>query len=47
LKAEYRFEGTLAEFLRDPRYGIEKIARYNLLWLESAYFVQSFPAGVV
>jgi len=42
LKAEYRFEGTLAEFLRDPRYGIEKIARYNLLWLESANLFKAF-----
>ena len=42
LKAQYRFEGTLAEFLRDPRYGIEKIARYNLLWLDSANPFKAF-----
>lgn len=28
------YQGTLAEFIRDPRYGIEKIARFNLMWSE-------------
>ena len=26
------YQGTLSEFIRDPRYGIEKIARFNLMW---------------
>lgn len=34
LKERYRFDGTLDEFMRDPRYGLEKIARFNLRWLE-------------
>lgn len=36
VKEKYAFHGTIAEFMRDPRYGIEKIARFNLHWLESA-----------
>ena len=36
VKQGRRFSGDLQEFIRDPRYGIEKIARFNLLWLESA-----------
>lgn len=28
------FEGGISEFIRDPRYGVEKIVRFNLAWLE-------------
>jgi hypothetical protein len=28
------FEGGIAEFIRDPRYGVEKVIRFNLAWLE-------------
>lgn len=35
LKERYRFSGPIGEFMRSPRYGLEKIARYNLLWLEA------------
>lgn len=27
------YSGTISEFIRDPRYGIEKIVRFNLEWL--------------
>jgi hypothetical protein len=30
------YSGTMSEFLRDPRHGIEKIIRYNQMWLELA-----------
>lgn len=30
------YSGPLSEFLRDPRYGIEKIARWNTLWAEQS-----------
>jgi hypothetical protein len=29
---EPRYTGTLGDFLRDPRHGVEKIARFNLMW---------------
>ena len=29
------FSGDLSEFIRDPHYGIEKIAQFNLAWLTS------------
>ena len=35
LKPSQRFPGTIGEFIRDPRYGIAKIAGFNLLWLEA------------
>jgi hypothetical protein len=28
------FTGSISEFLRDPRFGIEKLARWNLMWSE-------------
>jgi hypothetical protein len=28
------YAGTIADFVRDPLYGVEKIVRYNLTWLE-------------
>ena len=31
------YPGSIAQFIRDPRYGIEKIIYFNLTWLES-YF---------
>ena len=30
------YSGSISEFLRDPRYGIEKCARFNLIWGETA-----------
>jgi hypothetical protein len=36
LKPSQRFQGTIGEFIRDPRYGIAKIAGFNLLWLEAS-----------
>lgn len=30
------YDGSLSEFIRDPHHGVEKIARYNALWLELA-----------
>lgn len=35
------FDDSLPEFLRDPRFGMEKIIRFHLLWLDSA---DRFPA---
>jgi hypothetical protein len=29
-----RFEGAMAEFVRDPAHGIDKIIRFNLAWLQ-------------
>ena len=37
-----RFQGGISEFLRHPGYGIEKIARFNLHWLESASLFRDF-----
>lgn len=34
------YEGSLQEYLRDPRFGIEKIVRFHRLWLDSR---QTFP----
>jgi hypothetical protein len=42
VKQKCRFSGDLHEFIRDPRYGIEKIARFNLLWMESAPIFRDF-----
>jgi hypothetical protein len=39
---EARFQGSISEFLRHPGYGIEKIARFNLHWLESAPLFRDF-----
>ena len=39
---EARFHGSISEFIREPRYGIEKIARFNLHWLESASLFRDF-----
>jgi hypothetical protein len=30
------YDGPLAEFVRDPRFGIEKVARWNLAWAQLA-----------
>jgi hypothetical protein len=29
------YDGSLSEFLRHPRYGIDKIVRFHLLWLDA------------
>lgn len=29
-----RFDGAMSDFVRDPAYGIEKIMRFNLAWLQ-------------
>lgn len=34
-KKQDLFSGDLSEFIRDPHYGIEKIAQFNLAWLAS------------
>jgi hypothetical protein len=39
---EARFNGSIAEFVRHPGYGIEKIARFNLHWLEQADLFRDF-----
>lgn len=36
------FSGTISEFMRSERYGIDKIARFNLHWLESAAAFRDF-----
>jgi hypothetical protein len=28
------FDGGIAEFIRDPQHGVDKIVRFNLVWLE-------------
>lgn len=28
------YDGSMSDFIRDPRYGVEKIARFNLSWLQ-------------
>lgn len=30
------YQGTISDFIRDPRHGIEKIVRYNAMWLAFA-----------
>ena len=44
VKQGRRFTGDLHEFIRDPRYGIDKIARFNLLWMESAPLFEDFTS---
>ena len=44
LKESQRFHGTIGEFMRDPRYGIAKIAGFNLLWLESQVTFRDFTS---
>lgn len=39
---EARFQGDMSEFIRHPGYGVEKIARFNLHWLESAHLFKDF-----
>ena len=39
---EARFEGDIHGFIRHPGYGIRKIARFNLHWLESAHLFRDF-----
>ncbi len=29
------YEGSIGDFIRDPRYGVEKVARYNAMWLDT------------
>jgi hypothetical protein len=38
------FEGSIAEFLRDPRHGIEKVVRYNL---ELAELARNRPGAMI
>jgi hypothetical protein len=42
VKQGRRFTGDIHQFIRDPRYGIEKIARFNLLWMQSAPLFEDF-----
>jgi len=44
VKEKYAYRGRIADFIRDPRYGIEKIARFNLHWLESAGEFRDYTA---
>jgi hypothetical protein len=30
------YQGTISDFIRDPRHGVEKVATFNMLWLEAA-----------
>jgi hypothetical protein len=35
-KRLHRYDGTISDFFRDPRHGIEKCAKFNLMWREHA-----------
>lgn len=35
------YDGSISEFIRDPRYGIEKIVRFNLNWFANASIPES------
>jgi hypothetical protein len=39
------YTGEISEFVRDPRFGIEKLARWNLMWAELAQALPRF--GIV
>lgn len=30
------YDGTISDFIRDPRHGIEKVIKYNLMWFDLA-----------
>ena len=45
LKPSQRFHGTISEFMRDPRYGLAKIAGFNLLWLKCGGLLRDFTAA--
>jgi hypothetical protein len=34
-KRKHNYKGTLSEYIRDPRYGIEKITRFNHIWFDN------------
>ena len=36
------YEGEISDFIRDPLFGVEKIVRYNLTWLESGPRLPAF-----
>lgn len=36
------YTGTISDFIRDPRHGIEKIARFNMEWLERGPVLGTF-----
>ena len=37
-----KYQRSLADFIRDPRHGIEKVVRYNLMWAERAGLTISY-----
>jgi hypothetical protein len=39
---ESGYAGSVSDFIRDPLYGIEKIVRYNLTWLERGRHLRAF-----
>lgn len=45
LKESQRFQGSISDFMRDPRYGVAKIAGFNLLWLESRDMFRDFTSA--
>jgi len=36
------FSGSMQDFLRDPRHGLEKIIRFNLMWLDAGADCKDF-----
>lgn len=41
-KRKGNFEGTLTEYIRDPRFGMEKITRFTQIWRDAARIPQDF-----
>jgi len=41
-RVENGYTGSLSEFIRDPAYGIEKIVRFNMAWLEHGLRLPAF-----
>ncbi len=44
MKEQHKFTGDIHAFIRDPRFGIERIAKFNLRWLESASTFRDFTS---
>ncbi len=41
-KRKGNYEGTLSEYIRDPRYGIAKIRKFTDMWFENQWLPESF-----
>lgn len=41
-KRKGNFKGTLTEYIRDPRFGMEKITRFTQIWRDAARIPQDF-----